>query len=76
MEAVPRRKAALTVALEALAAAERGAGTRPVLRVHPEVAAVLAGRAASARAELEARLHVPLSIEADPALGREAFELA
>ena len=76
MEAVPRRKTALTVALEALAAAERGAGTRPVLRVHPEVAAVLAGRAASARTELEARLHVPLSIEGDPALGREAFELA
>jgi hypothetical protein len=47
-----------------------------VLRVHPEVAAALAGRAAPARAEFEARLHVPLAIESDPMLGREAFELA
>jgi Rne/Rng family ribonuclease len=71
-----RRKTALTVALEALAAAERGAGTRPVLRVHPEIAAALAGPAAAARAELEARLHVPLALEAAPDLDREAFELA
>jgi Ribonuclease G/E len=74
-EPAARRKTALTVALEALAAAERGAGTRPVLRVHPEVAAALAGPASAARAELEARLHVPLAVEVGPGLDREAFEL-
>ncbi|MBX6366791.1 MAG: ribonuclease E/G [Rhodospirillales bacterium] len=70
-----RRKTALTVALEALAAAERAAGTRPVLRVHPEVAAALDGPAAAARAELEARLHVPIAIEAASGIAREAFDL-
>jgi Ribonuclease G/E len=72
----PRRKTALTVALEALAAAERTTATRPSLRVHPDVAAAFAGPAAAARAELESRLHVPLAIESAPTLDREAFELA
>jgi len=74
-EAASRRKTALTVALAALAAAERSAGTRPVLRVHAEVAAALEGPAAGARRELEARLHVPLKIETPPSLDRESFEV-
>lgn len=74
-EPVGRRKTALTVALEALAAAERTAGTRPVLRVHPDVAAALDGPAAAARAELEARLHVPIAIEAAADIARESFDL-
>jgi hypothetical protein len=37
---------------------------------------VLAGPAAAARTELEARLHVPVAVEAVPGLDRETFELA
>lgn len=72
-------KTALTVALEALAAAERAIAdapaATPVLRVHPEVAAALQGVAAPARERLEARAGRSLRILAEPARGRDGFDI-
>ncbi len=72
-------KTALTVALEALAAAERAIAeapaATPVLHLHPEVAAALQGVAAPARERLEARSGRSLRILADPARARDGFDI-
>jgi ribonuclease G len=72
-------KSALTVALEALRAAARQAAHHPAraptLIVHPAVAAALADTAAAARRELESRLARPVAVVADPARGRETFDI-
>jgi ribonuclease G len=72
-------KTAMTVALEALRALAREAETMParalVLRVHPEVAAVLAGEAEPARRELESRLGRPIEIVATPGRARDGFDI-
>jgi Ribonuclease G/E len=72
-------KSALTVALEALREAARQAAHHPAraptLIVHPAVAAALAGKAAAARRELESLLARPVAIIADPARGRETFDI-
>jgi len=72
-------KSALTVALEALREAARQAAHHqaraPTLIVHPAVAAALAGTAAAARRELESLLARPVTIVADPARGRETFDI-
>jgi hypothetical protein len=72
-------KSALTVALEALRQAARQAAHHPAraptLIVHPAVAAALAGKAAAARRELESLLARPVAIIADPARGRETFDI-
>ena len=47
----------------------------PTLIVHPAVAAALAGKAAAARRELESLLARPVAIIADPARGRETFDI-
>ena len=72
-------KTALTVALEALAAAERRIAAAPaaalVLRVHPEVAAALQGAAALAREGMQARAGRSLAILAEPARARDGFDI-
>jgi ribonuclease G len=72
-------KTAMTVALEALRALAREAETMParalVLRVHPEVAAVLAGEAVAARQELESNLGRPIEIVATPGRARDGFDI-
>jgi ribonuclease G len=72
-------KSALTVALEALREAARQAAHHPAraptLIVHPAVAAALGGEAAPARRELESLLARPVTIVADPARGRETFDI-
>jgi ribonuclease G len=72
-------KTALTVALDALAAAARQALTRPgralVLRVHPSVAAILDGEAQSARQGLGTRLGRSLAVVAEPTRAREAVDI-
>ncbi|HKF74364.1 MAG TPA: ribonuclease E/G [Stellaceae bacterium] len=72
-------KTALTVALEALATVERRVASEPnrppELRVHPAVAAVLAGEAAPARHVLEARLGRPLPIVAEQGRARDSFDI-
>ena len=50
-------------------------GRRLALRVPPEVAATLAGPAAQALADLEAKLALPVAIEPDATLAREAFDI-
>jgi ribonuclease G len=73
-----RAKTALTVALEALRAAER-AGRLPgaiAIALHPEIAAALReGPAAPARAAFEAGLGRPLALQPDPARPRESFDI-
>jgi ribonuclease G len=74
------RKTALTVALEALRAAERearaGAGRALTLAAHPDIVAVLSeGEGAAARQALEARLGQVLVIEAQPERRRETFDI-
>ncbi len=73
------RKTALTVGLEALAAVARCVaaepGRVPELRVHPTVAAVLAGEAEPARQALETRLGRPLGVVADPGRARDSFDI-
>ncbi len=72
-------KTALTVALEALAAAERRIAELPAaalaLRVHPEVAAALQGIAAPARERLESRTGRSLKIVAEPVRARDGFDI-
>ena len=72
-------KTAVTVALEALRALARESETMParapVLHVHPEVAEALAGEAAAARQELEARLGRPIEIVAAPGRARDGFDI-
>jgi ribonuclease G len=75
------RKTALTVALEALRAAEREARAQPgralVVAAHPDIVAALAsGAARPARLALEARLGRALGLEPEPARAREGFEIA
>jgi len=76
----PLRKTALTVALEALRAAEREARAQPsralALAAHPDVVAALAaGEGLAARQALEARLARPLCLAAEPQRPREAFDI-
>jgi ribonuclease G len=72
-------KSALTVALEALRETARQAAHHPAraptLIVHPAVAAALADTAGAARRELESLLARPLTVVADPARGRETFDI-
>jgi len=72
-------KTAMTVALDALAAAARQALTEPgralVLRVHSSVAAILDGEALSARQALETRLGRSLAVVAEPARARESIDI-
>jgi Rne/Rng family ribonuclease len=72
-------KTALTIALEALAAVERGVAAEPdrapLLRLHPAVAGVLAGEASPARQALEARLGRPLAIVAEPGRARDSVDI-
>jgi hypothetical protein len=72
-------KTALTVALEALAAAARAIAEAPAaaltLRVHPAVAAALQGVAAPVRERLEARTGRSLRILAEPARARDGFDI-
>jgi ribonuclease G len=67
-----------TVALEALAAMARAAAATPpraaLLRLHPEVATLLDGALAAARAELEARLGRALQVIAEPGRARDSFD--
>jgi ribonuclease G len=73
-------KTPMTIALEALRALGREAAATPVrapvLRVHPEVAAALAGEAGAARQELEARLGHAVEILAEPGRAREGFDIS
>lgn len=73
------RRTALTVGLAGLAAAERRIAAEParapILRLHPAVAAVLAGEAAPARQALEARIGRPLEIVAEPGRARDSFDI-
>jgi Rne/Rng family ribonuclease len=71
-----RHKTPLTVALEALAAVERGAPARPVLRLHPSAQRMVDGPAAEARRALEARLGTALTVLAEEALDPEAWDLS
>jgi ribonuclease G len=72
-------KTALTTGLEALAAVARQAAAAPshapTLRVHPAVAAILAGEAAPALQVLETRLGRKLAVVAEPTRAREAFDI-
>jgi len=72
-------KTPMTIALEALRALAREAAVAavraPVLRVHPEVAAALAGEAGAARQELEVRLGRAVEIVAEPGRAREGFDI-
>jgi ribonuclease G len=75
------RKTALTVALEALRAAEREARTQPgsalAIIAHPEIIAALgSGTARPARLGVEARLGRALELKAEPAHPREGFDIA
>jgi Ribonuclease G/E len=77
---VPLRKTALTIALEALRAAEREARAQPgkalILAAHPDVIAALeSGEGRAAREGLEARLGRPLGLAASPHHAREAFDI-
>lgn len=75
-----RAKTALTVALEALRALDRAAAATPpraaVLRLHPDVAAVLDGAARPARQELERRLGRPVELVAEPGRARDRFDIS
>jgi Rne/Rng family ribonuclease len=72
-------RTALTIALAALTAIERRVaaepGHSPAVRVHPAVAAVLAGEAAPARHELETRLGRALTVAAEPGRPRDSFDI-
>ena len=72
-------KSALTVALEALAAAERQIAATPAaavtLRVHPAVAEALQGVAAPALQRLETRSGRGLAILAEPSRARDGFDI-
>ncbi|HXP74442.1 MAG TPA: ribonuclease E/G [Stellaceae bacterium] len=72
-------KTALTVGLEALAAVARRVAAAPArapeLRVHPEVAAILAAEAAPAVQALETRLGRKLAVVAEPGRPRDAFDI-
>jgi ribonuclease G len=74
------RRTSLTIALDALRALARQAAAAPSgrasrVRVNPEIAAVLAARAGSARLELESRLGRPIEVVADPALDRDTVDI-
>jgi ribonuclease G len=73
-------KTAVTVAHEALRAVSREAraqpGSRWRLTVNPDVAAVLAGRAATALRALEERFGRDIAIDAEPGLDRVRFQIA
>jgi ribonuclease G len=74
------RRTPLTIALDALRVLARQAAAVPSgralrLRVNPEIAAVLAARARSARLELESRLGRPIEVVAAPALDRETVDI-
>ncbi len=74
------RKTALTVALEALRAAEREARAQPgralILALHPDIASVLMdGQGLAAKQGLEARLGQALAIEAQQTRARETFDI-
>ncbi len=76
----PLRKTALTVALEALRAAEREALAQPgralSLSAHPDVIATLAaGEGRAARQALELRLGRALALAAEPQRTRESFDI-
>ncbi len=72
-------KTPITVAYEALHALRRGARAQPGRRwriiVAPDVAAALAGSAASAMRETERRFARELMIEAAPTQDRERFQI-
>jgi len=72
-------KTALTLALEALAAAARQAVAMPgrglVLHARPEILTALEGEAAAARAALETRLGRPLALVSEPAWARETLDI-
>ncbi len=72
-------KTPMTVALEALRALAREAEAAlvraPLLHVHPEVAAALAGEAGAARQELEARLGRSIDVVAELGRAREGFDI-
>lgn len=73
-------KTGITIAFEALRALRRQARAQPgrqwQLVVAPEVAAVLTGGLAGAVREAERRFAREIAITADPALGRERFQIA
>ena len=75
----PLVKTAVTVANEVLRAVSRGARAQPGgrwrLTVNPDVAAVLAGGAATALRALEERFGREIAIETDPSLDRVRFEI-
>ncbi len=75
----PLVKSALTVALEALRALRREDRSQPGRRwrltVAPEVAAALAGDAATARRGLEEKLGREIGVAADPQFGRAHFQI-
>ncbi|HYC15212.1 MAG TPA: ribonuclease E/G, partial [Stellaceae bacterium] len=72
-------KTALTLALEALAAASRQAMAVPgrglVLHLRPEIVSALEGEASPARAALERRLGRPLALVAEPAWALETLDI-
>lgn len=72
-------KTPTSVALDALRSLAREAAASParlpVLHVHPEVAAVLAGDAGEARQELEGLLGRTLTVVAEPGRARETFDI-
>jgi ribonuclease G len=74
------RKTAVTIALEALRAAEREtrarAGKAITLAAHPDIVAALSeGEGLAARQMLEARLGQALVLEAQPQRPRESFDI-
>ena len=72
-------RTALSVGLAALAAVERRVAAAPEhapeLRLHPAVAAILAGEAAPARKALETRLGRPVTVAVEPGRARDSFDI-
>jgi ribonuclease G len=77
--ATPPQRSAASVAFAALRALQRAARAAPArewrLRLAPEVASVLSGKAAAALAALEERLGRRIAVAAEPGLPRERFQL-
>jgi ribonuclease G len=74
------RRTSLTIALDVLRTLARETAAAPAgrvwrLRVNPEIAAILAARARSARLELELRVGRAIEIVADPTFDRETIDI-
>lgn len=74
------RRTSLTIALDVLRTLARQTAAAPAgrvwrLRVNPEIAAILAARARSARLELESRVGRAIEIVADPTFDRETIDI-